>query len=181
MTKKSPPLDHLRVEANWEQAGKNCDKLTDPSQQPAQSVVILLEFLNLRFPHTKTKMNPSLTVASFILLLLANIVVIVSPFELKVCSAEDLRKSIEEVCIRFSRDKGSLLNLNGYGSMLPVEDEPLSGRLDSAREKRNSSGVRLRTLVKRHRERVTRDYVDTCCSKGCEIDADDLSTICSSV
>lgn len=109
--------------------------------------------------------------------ILVNLALVVSSFELRVCSAEDLRKSIEEVCIRFSRNKGSDINLNPYGSMVPAED-PI---IESARSKRNYHSQKRQRLFKRHRERVTRDYVDTCCSRGCEIDTEDITSICSTV
>lgn len=103
----------------------------------------------------------------------------VSSFELKACSAEDLRKEIESVCIRYTRDKHSTVGVNPYGS---ASAELGAGPQVMSRLKRTHVQSKKRQrLFKRHREVVTRDYFDTCCNRGCEIDSEDITQICSTI
>lgn len=93
-------------------------------------------------------------------------------FELKVCSVDDLRKSLQDACIRFARDSNSQTNVGPYGAQVSAPNGS-----DPVRPKRNSSKRRER-LVKRHRETVARDYVSLCCSEGCKIGADTIASMC---
>lgn len=126
-------------------------------------------------------------------LLLASLTALGQSFELKVCSVEDLRRSIENACIRFSRDWGSRTDLGPYGAVMaspPLGVDEIRV-LQAARSKRNHQShqrkrhhkrthhhARRLRRHKRHREIVTRDYVDKCCNEGCEVDAEVIQSIC---
>lgn len=112
--------------------------------------------------------------------------------ELKACSAEDLRKNIEKFCIRYARTKSSSMEQNAYGSLMPLTVhspslELNSGKLFSklvkpeSRTRRTLDAEHPRRRVAKRQQLDSKDYLDACCSLGCEIETDDVMSICSSM
>ena len=126
----------------------------------------------------------------------------------KVCTVEDLRRSVEQVCMRLGRDTNSLLSLGPYGSIassldndapLQVSEESLieilkASKLYGSTRLRQGQQSRLpiklasmqhnRKLFKRAQDSSTLqlcDYLDSCCNQSCVIDPEDLAPHCRTI
>lgn len=124
----------------------------------------------------------------------------VSGLELKykVCTAEELRRSIEQFCMRLGRDGGSLLSLGPYGSVstkvVDVNSEGAllevlrlskpyarqrAGRMVGGKPRKLSQ-----QLFKRDQDSFGTElcnYLDSCCNQSCVIDPEDLAPYCTAI
>lgn len=124
------------------------------------------------------------------------------PFEIryKVCTTEELRKSVEQVCIRLAaRDGGSNVGVSPYGSIVPGDGSELES-LDGV----NLSDEALLDILKLSRPYLPRakvgamprlppirlykrssdncemcEYLDSCCNHSCVINPRHLDLYCS--
>lgn len=112
----------------------------------------------------------------------------------KVCTAEELRQSVEEFCMGHgTRDTNSFLSLSPYGSInaMGTPNYELNGPLlDILKASRSLSSMRglyakqhPRQLFKRTQDSSDEpplcDYIDSCCVEGCVINQEDLLPHCT--
>lgn len=118
------------------------------------------------------------------------------PLELRyqVCTVEELRRYLEQFCMRLGRDTNSFLSMSPYGSMSALEGSPgqdsvLIDILRASRPLHGHSGSRQwlskrQHHVKRDQEAASPtlcDYLVSCCKESCVIDPEDLLPRCSSM
>lgn len=114
----------------------------------------------------------------------------------KVCTAEELRRSVEQVCMRLGRDANSLLSLGPYGSIASgIDSGGLSSDaalLEILKMSRPYVPGRMRTQVKQLSQQLFKrsqessgaqfcDYLDSCCNQSCVIDPEDLAPYCTTI
>lgn len=110
----------------------------------------------------------------------------------KVCTVEELRRSVEQICIRYERDSDSSLSLTPYGSvsnMRNVEEANSEVLLEILKASVPYSQSRLRSRPQKHlfkrdedsqNERLC-DYLDSCCHESCVISPEDLAPHCKHI
>lgn len=113
----------------------------------------------------------------------------------KVCTAEELRRSVEQFCMRLGRSTNSALSLSPYGSISAIEvaggrsdqtlDETLIEIIKASRIKSSRvRSLRAQRLVKRDQESKSMelcDYLSSCCNESCVINPMDLIPHCKSI
>lgn len=124
----------------------------------------------------------------------------------KVCTTEELRKSVEQVCIRLAaRGENSNLAISPYGVPMSMDSQPQAGTdgmaLDQAtlteadlleilkfsrpyhrgrRVNMSPQPLRPKMIFKRGTETSELcEYLETCCNRSCVIDPKHLNLYCT--
>lgn len=108
------------------------------------------------------------------------------PYRLQICTAKELARCIDEICMRHGKEPRTGLSMSPYGT-ISVSDGSIPTRvlLNILRDSDRHTRVRLSNNVKVRRSDdeidslELGDYIDTCCHQSCVLYPEKVAPYCS--
>lgn len=109
-------------------------------------------------------------------------------YRYQICTAKDLIKSINEICMRHGKAQNSGLQMSPYGTIRSSTDVPDELLLEILKNARTHKSMRTNFIRRFRREQVDPssaselgDYIDTCCQQSCVLYPENVAPYCSQI
>lgn len=109
-------------------------------------------------------------------------------YRYQICTAKDLVKSIDEICMRHGKVQNSGLVMTPYGTINSSTDVPDEILLEILKNAGSYRRRRMNFIGRFRREQVDpsstselSDYIDTCCQQSCVLYPENVAPYCSQI